>query len=166
MQEPSSVVPPLAEDPITGVRVAAGDEVVACDIAAVPPAALDALGAVYQLQRTVEELPPVARLQGDRLRQQPQRTGKRRCGAARLARCARAPRRFRPMVIVALKTLHRLVAEARAQALDAPRPVIRLGGVLAVQRERARLQGMQLVYPQLDGLARVVGRDAREVLAQ
>src|SRR3569623_3145162 len=106
MQEPSSVVPPLAEDPITGVRVAAGDEVVACDFAAVPPAALAALGAVYQLQRTVEVRPPVARLQGDRLRQQPQRTGKRRCGAARLARSARAPRRIRPLVLEAHKTQH------------------------------------------------------------
>src|SRR3569832_1872565 len=118
MQIPSSVVPPLAEDPITGARAVAGDEIIACDIATVPPAALDALGAAYQLQGAVEVRPPVVRRHGDRLRHQPQRAGERRCCNARLAGCARPPRRFRSMVVATLHALHCLVAEARALTLD------------------------------------------------
>src|SRR3569833_3327895 len=146
MQIPLPLAAPLAEDPITCVRAVTGDEVITCDIAAVPPTALDALGAVYQLYRAVELRPPAARLQGDRLWQQPQRTSGRRCCNARLTGCARAPRRFRSMIVMTLQTLHRLVTETCAPALDEPRPVFRISSVFAVQRERARLQGMQLVY--------------------
>src|SRR3981189_1461302 len=128
MQEPCAG---FAVNPAQGRIGKAGDEVVAPRLVAVPPAALDALGAGEQLQ--------IVFAHRARRLEQPKRT---RAWMPELARIPFAgldapPAVFRTMIRMSRQAVDRVGAEARLQPLGETRPALVTGERAAAHPCRA-----------------------------
>src|SRR6185369_850569 len=156
MQEP---VARFAVDPDER-RFGTRDEVVALRLVAVPPAALDALGAGKQIQILIVNF-------SWRIKQ-PKRA---RAGLAELARIPVSrlhapPRIFGTMIGLRGEPVDRLRAQARLQALEEARPVLARGLRIAEHGEAALVQRREIPRLQANGLDRLAQRCAGELLAQ
>src|SRR6202030_4376579 len=106
-QEPLAA--PIAVEPqLASLRIAA-DEIIAADLAAIPPAAFDALGAGQQPELRGREIRAERTRPGQQPQRPPRRIGRerrrpRRCGVAI------APRMLGAMIGMETKLAHRVIA--------------------------------------------------------
>src|SRR6185295_6542964 len=136
----------FAEDPRQGIIRQPGDEVVAFRLVAVPPAALDALGAAEQGEFALGE--------AARFLEQPQRSRARLAEFARIpfAGLDPPPGMLGPVVGLRRQAADRFRAEAHAQALDQARPVLLVGRRIAEQSPALRPEWFETRCMQLDRL--------------
>src|SRR5437879_3306643 len=157
MQEPCAG---FAVNPAQGRIGKADDEVVAPRLVAVPPAALDALGAGEQLQ--------IVFAHRARRLEQPQRA---RAWMPELPRIPFAgldapPAVFRTMIRMSRQTVDRVGAEARLQPLGETAPAFVLGERVAEHPCSARVQRRKIAGLEPDRFHRAGERQRSKLLAQ
>src|SRR5882672_12474558 len=133
----------FAADPGGGVARQPGDEVIALRFVAVPPAALDAFRPGEQRELRLG--------QAARLFQEPQRPRARQPELARIpfARLDAPPSVLGPVIGLRGEPADSRAAQADAQALEQPRPILLLASRIAEQAAAARPERREIGCAQL-----------------